>query len=701
MEVYNNKVCVTYGELTEPDPETGTPVIGRACLRNYLWRHPSLYVTRAAGQTGRVRIDFYALPERYRRAYTERYGDPREELRRRRLEEELKVVTDAKAEAYYRSVTYRRGTREVSLSEAQVRELTVSASVMNRLTGILTERRVMRAKMNGSTAGLLATTAEVYERMHEAFGHTLPASMERLGALLARYRREGYGALLSGRLGNSSSRKITEEAGEWIVAMRRSAEPVYNTAQIWEEYNRIAPERGWKPLKSERAVRDYLKRPEIEPLWYDAVYGKLKAFQRYGRKHRTALPTMRDSLWYGDGTKLNLYYRKWVEGKGWTPATLQVYEVVDAYSEALLGYCISETEGEQSQREAYRMAIETSGHRPYEIVHDNQGGHQRIAGLLGGIVSGLHRPTAPYSGQSKTIESIFGRFQAQVLHKDWRFTGQNITAKRDSSRPNLERIGANLAKLYTLGELEEAYARARREWNEGRHPATGESRIEMYRHSANPDAPAVTAAEISEMFGVMTERPSAYTDSGIKIKVGKKSYTYEVFDSPGVPSHGFLRANRGRRFFVKYAPRDMSAVRLYTRDADGGLRFEAQAREYITVHRNRQEQTAEDRAFIAAEAGANLRDRIQRQIAARAIARKHGTDAPQQGLRQAPMAGVGRKRREEFEREIRREAGKKARRERINGAELSPGRVTKEISNMLFDQFDGIKIDMVKTAAKG
>ena len=37
--------------------------------------------------------------------------------------------------------------------------------------------------------------------------------------------------------------------------------------------------------------------------------GEMKAHQRYGRKHKTELPPRRDSLWYGDGTKLNLYYK--------------------------------------------------------------------------------------------------------------------------------------------------------------------------------------------------------------------------------------------------------------------------------------------------------------------------------------------------------------------------------------------------------
>lgn len=214
-------------------------------------------------------------------------------------------------------------------------------------------------------------------------------------------------------------------------------------------------------------MKKWLNSPSVEPLWYDAVYGEQAARQRYGRKHKTALPTRRDTLWYGDGTKLNLYYRD-EQGK---VRTTQVYEVIDAMSEVLLGYCISDTEDYEAQYHAYRMAIQKSGHKPYEIVYDNQGGHKKLDsdGFIGKICR-VHRPTQPYNGESKTIESVFGRFQAQVLHKDWRFTGQNVTAKKASSRPNVEFIEANKDSLYTLEELKDAYAAAREGMERGCAP---------------------------------------------------------------------------------------------------------------------------------------------------------------------------------------------------------------------------------------
>lgn len=413
---------------------------------------------------------------------------------------------------------------------------------------------------------------------------------------------------------------------------------MYTDAQLFEKANEIAEERGWKPIRSLSGMKKWLNNPSVEPLWYDAVYGEQAARQRYGRKHKTALPTRRDSLWYGDGTKLNLYYRD-EQGK---VRTTQVYEVIDAMSEVLLGYCISDTEDYEAQYHAYRMAIQKSGHKPYEIVYDNQGGHKKLDsdGFIGKICR-VHRPTQPYNGESKTIESVFGRFQAQVLHKDWRFTGQNVTAKKASSRPNVEFIEANKDSLYTLEELKDAYAAARKEWNEGVHPATGERRIDMYEKSVNEETQEVTLHDMVDMFWVFTKRMATFTDQGLQVTIKGEKRQYEVCSSPGVPDHEWRRKHTYERFIVAYDPYDFASIRLYTKGTDGSLRFERTAEPYILIHRALQDQQGTDDAkFIRQEQEANLQDRIERTVEGRTIAAEHGMDAEQQGLHSPKLKGT-------------------------------------------------------------
>ena len=83
--------------------------------------------------------------------------------------------------------------------------------------------------------------------------------------------------LVSGKYGNSNTLKIEEDGGRYLVALKRSRVPVYTDMEIFEEYNRVALERGWKPLKSPRSLREWFNSPRVEPLWYDAVYAAASA----------------------------------------------------------------------------------------------------------------------------------------------------------------------------------------------------------------------------------------------------------------------------------------------------------------------------------------------------------------------------------------------------------------------------------------
>lgn len=417
----------------------------------------------------------------------------------------------------------------------------------------------------------------------------------------------------------------------------------------------------------------------------------MSAHQKFDRRHKTQLPTMRDALWYGDGTKINLYYRD-EDGK---VRTTSVYEVIDAATEVFLGFCISDNEDYEAQYMAYRMAIQVSGHKPYEIVHDNQGGHKRLQNQkFFDKLCHVHRTTAPYNGASKTIESVFGRFQQQVLHKDWRFTGQNITAKKDSSRPNVEFVEANKDKLYTYEELKAAYLKARTEWNEMAHPATGEQRMKMYEQSENPETPVVTASDMIDMFWVTCDRMSTFTSSGIEITVKGKKRVYEVMSEPGVPDIEWRRKHTYQKFVVKYDPYDFQSIRLYWKDKAGELRFERVAEPYIVIHRAIQDQTEGEAAFIRNQQKATEESRIERHVAGREIEYAEGVAPEQNGLTSPDLKGVSK--------DVQRQIDRRLRKYGNEPEELSLGRVTKKVSKMDWRDLEEqpIVVDFKKVAGK-
>lgn len=677
MEYYKKALCLTYEELLE--------IMPKGTLNSRLSRGTIENMNRGGGEGNTALYSYSSLPEKYKQRWVERHGDPEKQMAREMIRS--KVKKDEKAEKFFDEYRYDKNGEETSLPIEVMAEYTWNASVLNALIGDFNRLSASNNKLTGFRRNIWELVLATSEELRKEYGHTLPGSMGRLKSLISKYKPDNYAVLVSGKYGNKNTLKIDEEAGRYLIALKRSRVPVYTDMQIFEEYNRTAEERGCKPLKSPRSLTSWLNSPAIEPLWYDAVYGEMKAHQRYGRKHKTELPFRRDSLWYGDGTKLNLYYQ---DDRG-NVCTIGVYEVMDAYSEVLLGYHISENEDYEAQYHAYRMALQVSGHKPYELVHDNQGGHKKLNRTGDGLldkISHVHRPTAPYSGQSKTIESAFGRFQSQILHKDWRFTGQNITTKRESSRSNLEFIEANKDQLYTLSELMDAYVQARKEWNEAKHPATGVSRMEMYQSSVNEETEAVTARDMVDIFWVMTDRPSTFTSGGIEITVKGRSYTYEVYSSPGTPDHEWRRRNTYREFYVQYDPYDMSSVRLLYKDKGGALRFERVAEPYMVIHRAIQDQTEGEAAFIRQEQDANIQDRIERQVAAKAIEYEHGVAPEQNGLTTPKLKGVTA--------EVQRQIDRRTKKYSQVPDEVVLGRSTKLISNLTWDQLGKTKVVELK-----
>jgi len=686
MEYYKKALCVTFKELTEGEE----PVISPATLRKNMTRGNIQCANRGGGEGNHALYVYASLPEKYRMKFEARYGNPADVLKAQELRDWVKE--DGEAREWYKAFEYDLNGVQTTLTDALIDEYTANATVLKRLCERMNElTATSHALGNGRRNDLWGIVFAQSEKLREVTGHTLPKNLARLKEKMSLFKRDGYPSLISGKVGNSNTLKLTAEAQQRLIGLKRSRKPVLTDSQIFDAFNQECAERGWKPLKSIRSLKMWLERADVRPLWYDAVHGELAAHQKFDRRHKTQLPTMRDALWYGDGTKLNLYYRD-EDGK---VRTTGVYEVIDAATEVFLGFCISDTEDYEAQYMAYRMAIQVSGHKPYEIVHDNQGGHKRAnsSGMLDKICH-IHRTTAPYNGASKTIESVFGRFQSQVLHKDWRFTGQNVTATKEDSRPNMEYIEANKDQLYTLEELKAAYVKARTEWNEMAHPATGEQRIRMYEESENPETPVVTAGDMVDMFWVTCEKMSTFTSGGIEITVKGKTRTYEVMSSPGVPDTEWRRKHTYQRFVVKYDPYDFSGIRLYWKDKAGNLRFERVAEPYIVIHRAIQEQTEDEAIFIRQQQKATEQSRIERQVAAKAIEWAEGVAPEQNGLVTPKLKGVAA--------DVQRQIDRRTRKYSREPEELSIGRVTKRVSNIDWSELEGqaVTVNINKVAGK-
>jgi len=660
FEYYNNILCVQGGWLYNEG--------NILSINNYrnLVRRGFLNIMRRGCKGTPALIEYDSLPERFRNVIVKNDGNPHKTTKLNPFKDYLE--TDILAIEFYNNYTLDDGS---ALPQKNIKQYIAEAEILNAVKIVLENKTAKRRALGKGTGNIWANISEIIQELpRHKYPHSLPVHPRRLqgskkgnSRSYSRYMLHSYEGLIHKGFCNKNSEKINDDAKHWVLS--RWADRVYkvaNTKQLFNEYNEKAESKGWKQLKDEKAIYNYLHQEEIKSLWYGHRYGELKAKEKFIYQFSTELPSMRDSLWYSDGTKLNFYY---LDDNG-KVATRQVYEVMDVYSEVFLGYHISKTEDYEAQYNAYKMAIKTAGHRPYQIGVDNQGGHKKLdSGDFFTKITRMAIKTQPYNGKSKTIENAFGRFQMQYLKKYWFFTGQNVTATAKESKANMEFILANTKNLPTLKEVIKIYEQCREEWNNATHYNTGEPKNEMYRTSENPKSPEVSLWDMVDMFWLLRAKPVTCSAYGISFKEKKVEYTYMVHDENRMPDMDWLRKNVDKKFHIKFDPENMDVVYLYEKDALG-LRFVTAAETKIKVHRGKQEQEDWEASYIQEVIENQKATRLAMVNDTDAILEAHGVLPEDYGLNTPKVSGI--------KSTYKKNKGKKAKKSDI-------GQHTKEVSN--------------------
>lgn len=655
FEYYQNTLCVEAKWLYE--------VADIMSLSNYKWLCSKNKMTKlCSGGNGRKALVAYeSIPDRFKVKIREVVkGDPYDMVKYIDFRDYIKP--DYKAEKYYRDIHELEDGSP--LPEDKQIEYTHTAMILNACHDITTNVFTNR-KFGGKITAWKNIAKAVANLPDHTYKHKLPRNYRRLKQKHNDYLANGYESLIHGNFLNTSAQKLNGDACRWALARwSNQVNRCANLAQLHAEYNKEADKQEWKHIKEEKTFYNFLYDEEVQPLWYGHRHGELEAKEKYGYQFKTKMPAFRDSLWYSDGTKLNYYYLN-EEGK---IETCQVYEVMDSFSEVFLGYHISKTEDYKAQYSAYKMAIQTSGFRPYQIKYDNQGGHGKLqAGDFLSKIARIQTATQPYNGKSKTIESAFGRFQQQYLKRDWFFTGQNITAKKQESKANMEFILANKANLPSLEDIKKVYEERRKEWNSAPHHKTGIPRIDMYLQSKNPDTKAIEIWDMVNMFWVTRKKPATVDTQGISFTEKKVDYFYMVYNEDGMPDLEWLKKSIGKKFVVKFDPEDMSEIRLFE-DTKLGLRFITAATTKVEVSRGMQGQEEFEASHIRKVTDQVKKVRLSTRDEMENILEEYGMTAEQQGLNKPNVKGL--------------EYSKRGRKKKNHG---EIGQYTKALSNQDWD----------------
>ncbi len=604
MEYYKRQLCVSYEELTGgPDP-----LVPEGTLKSWQYRRKVRQVRKAYGEGVTALYAYDSLPGEVRERYDERHGSPRRDVL---CMGPVPYVEDVDARAHYETYRYVKGGEEVALTDRLIEEYTANASVANMLLDRWRSLTALSNKLCNRRSDLWRVMCEYAAHIGRQHGHTLPLSAGRLRRKLHTYKEEGYDALISGKIGNASASKITPEAGLYILGLKRNRDDVLTNSQLLEEYNRTCATTGHKPVTLS-TLTAWLNAPRTRQLWLDVEQGEVAANKELTRLQRTLMPTRRNSVWEGDGTRLNLYYND-----GGRLATIDVYMVIDVATRMWLGWSYGSGETYEMVRSAFRMALERSGERPYQIKTDNQGAIVSARGRkLVEDIALMRTNSAPYRSSSKMIENELGDFQQVELHRYPNFTGQNVTTGK---RPNLEWLHANMDRVPDYEGMIRQFEESIRRWNNTVVPRYGKTRAELYEEWVNDELSPVSRADYIRIFWQDHDYTNLYTQSGITITVDRREYTYEVLDERGLPDIGWLLEHTGERFRVRYNPDDMTEACLYAIGKDGEERYERELHPYLRIVRAVQDQSSEDATTAQILVNMDKQMRILRVARCRAI----------------------------------------------------------------------------------
>ena len=374
---------------------------------------------------------------------------------------------------------------------------------------------------------------------------------------LGKYKKQGIVGIVSGKYGNKNTEKISELQLQTLIDLFGLATKP-STKKVAKAFNTIAVAQGWDEV-TEQTVYNNLHKPEVKQVWTLGRHGHevwKRDYQYNGTRFRATLP---NALWIGDDTKVNLFY---MDGKG-LKASLQVYAIVDSHSGYWLGRSYAENKkGKSIDAEDVRncfgdSVVKSGGVMPFQMLYDNDGANKFYDRL-----NTLHFPCMPYNGQSKYIERMFRKVQEEYMAYDEAFTGMNIQSKTDQSK----RVVANVIPYAT----KEDAIRAMELWfevmNNTKDERTGMSPKEKYVATKNEEARKMTDIDAFEILYEWNERTITMTGNGIKMQHNKREYIYDILTPEESIDVAFYEQHVRRAFKVKYNPRDLSKIALYTTD---------------------------------------------------------------------------------------------------------------------------------------
>lgn len=171
-------------------------------------KRKSMYRLRNNAPGMPMLINWATLPDSWKGLLVKTFGEPTKQIKQTWFEKLYE--RDMKAFDFYTTYLFPDNS---TLDDDKIEEYTVNASVLNTIAKIYDKRRDIRKQMRLEVSDIWSIiTAESNRfRDKQVKAHTLPDSVSRLREKLNKYKKEGYGYLISKKHKNANARIVTDD----------------------------------------------------------------------------------------------------------------------------------------------------------------------------------------------------------------------------------------------------------------------------------------------------------------------------------------------------------------------------------------------------------------------------------------------------------------------------------------------------------
>jgi len=382
------------------------------------------------------------------------------------------------------------------------------------------------------------------------------------------------------RTGNKNAVKYQDkQLIAWLLYLRSRPEN-YSNAHIARRVRRMC-QLSNKPCPSKSWIEQFFANPRNKFL----TGAKRHRGGRKGADYRDYLHIQgaiyAGDCWQMDGTRVNFLPHLTKDG---SEKSMMIIAVRDVHSGDIVGYHLDTKEDRYGYLHALNMAVQETGHLPYELVHDRFPGHNTDEWKL--LTRRMEREgckvtiTSTATGKSH-VERCFGTLQDVFMQDSPWYYGQGIQSSREAAHRSPDYLVAAKKRARREGfdfdaawraasQVVHAYRNTPLSEYSTKHASVHECPRHIYNKSEQPNIRVIDDFRRVELFG--TCRSATIRNNGlIRMRIHQAEYVYRIDDYDIIANY--------KKVTLYYDLEDLSSVHLFAPGDDINAAYLGEAME--------------------------------------------------------------------------------------------------------------------------